>query len=430
MKRNLTALLGIALAGVMLTILWLLPIHAFFSTWLGTVIGPLLVWKSWKELLLVAVTPLAIMYVARRPGIAKLLWGRLINKLVALFIVLSFVMTVITQASTEAALAGLAMELRFLACFLLAQIVAAGSQPFVKRLQQRIPGWFLWITIALSILAILQVFVLPHNFLTHFGYGKATIAPISTVDNKPTVLRAFATMRGPNTLGAYLLIPLTFLLSALSNKRRWLTGVALLLLVITLLLTSSRSAWLGAIAAIITLGLLLLPRQKLKQWARLAMIPGIVLLLVGIWATVSIPSIRLAVLHSSAADENPALLAGSSDTHWRATLDGLRYIAAHPLGTGVGSAGPASFYNTKSTPLISENYYVQVGEELGVLGLALFLAINFLVARQLLRTGTKQTYTLLASFIGLSVVCIFLHGWADDPTAMTWWMLAGFFLFK
>jgi len=36
---------------------------------------------------------------------------------------------------------------------------------------------------------------------------------------------------------------------------------------------------------------------------------------------------------------------------------------------------------------------------------------------------------LLASLVGISVINLFLHGWSDDPTAMTWWLIAGLYVF-
>jgi O-antigen ligase len=285
--------------------------------------------------------------------------------------------------------------------------------------------------IGLSVLAVLQVSVIPKDFLAHFGYNKyTTIAPYATVDNKPNVLRAFATMRGPNTLGAYLLIPLAFAFYFVCKRQKLaISATALAVGLLALLLTGSRSAWIGAVVLCGLVLLYVLPHQRLVVWAKRVAIPVIVGLGLLLWAAMSVPAIRLAIFHSSAEDENPALLAGSTDAHWQATFKGIAYIAAHPLGTGPGSAGPASFYNKKAAPLISEDYYIQIGEEVGILGLLLFVGINILVAKQLLKAKNPTAFLLFASFVGLSIISIFLHGWADDPTAMTWWTLAGLFMY-
>jgi len=58
------------------------------------------------------------------------------------------------------------------------------------------------------------------------------------------------------------------------------------------------------------------------------------------------------------------------------------------------------------------------------------LLIYVCMIRILLKTPDVEAKLLLASFIGLSVVGLFLHVWADDPTAMTWWGLAGLLAFE
>ena len=63
----------------------------------------------------------------------------------------------------------------------------------------------------------------PLDFLTHFGYNKdTTIAPYDLIDANPNAPRAFATLRGPNDYGAYLILPLVIVLAYLiprSNSR-------------------------------------------------------------------------------------------------------------------------------------------------------------------------------------------------------------------
>src|SRR5690242_17506390 len=94
-------------------ILVLLPVHAFISTWGGTAIGPLLVWKSWKELLLLVLVPLVIWYFVLRPDVLKTVWRGWLSKLVLSYVILNVVMAVLSQASAEAVLSGLATNLRF-----------------------------------------------------------------------------------------------------------------------------------------------------------------------------------------------------------------------------------------------------------------------------------------------------------------------------
>lgn len=410
-------------------VLVLLPLHAFLSTWGGTAIGPLLVWKSWKELLLVALVPLVVAYLVARSDVFKVLWSRWVNRLILAYVVLHAVWAWLSPANADAIFAGLAFSLRFLAVFVLAQLVVASGAPVVHKLKKIVAPWLLIATIAVSAFAIVQVVFLPADFLAQFGYNKdTTIAPFVLIDDNPDALRAFATMRGPNELGSYLILPLLLALSLVIKERRnVLAGAALGLGVVALALTGSRSAWLGAVVALGTLALLWLPPARLKKWLAWGVVPALIVGAVGLWMAVNVPAVRLAVFHSSPDD--PHLLEGSSEKHWEASYNGAVDAINHPLGQGVGTAGPASFYGD-ATPKIAENYYIQVAQEVGVAGLLLFLAINIALAFRLWRQRNELwSKLLLASFAGLSVINIFLHGWADDPTAMTWWLVAGLYAF-
>jgi len=419
------------LAVCLVTILVVLPVHAFISTWGGTAIGPLLVWKSWKEILLAALIPLVIGVCVLRPDVARTVWGRWYNKLIAAYVVMTLVMSVASQASGEAVVAGVLINLRFLAMFVLAQVVLASGLPWVEKFKKRLATWLVTTGTLLAVIAFLQVTVLPKDFLAHFGYNKdTTIAPFMVIDDNPDALRAFATMRGPNTFASYLLLPLAVaLLLWWHNRKQWWMAGSAVLMAAAIFATHSRSGWLGAAVMTATLAFVALPREALIKWLKFGTVPAIILVGVVMWLATTVPAIRLAVFHSGGNDVTESLTEGSSDKHWRATAEGTAAIVREPLGTGVGSAGPASFYTTNSGALIPENYFVQIGQEVGVVGLVIFIAMSVGIARELWRRRQNVwPQALFASFIGIQVINIFLHGWADDPTAMTWWALAGLVL--
>jgi len=170
---------------------------------------------------------------------------------------------------------------------------------------------------------------------------------------------------------------------------------------------------------------LIVAKHQVVRWSRRLIIPVIVVAGVVGWAAVNVPSVRLAVFHSSPDDSS--LIEGSSSKHWEATAAGVADVVRHPWGSGPGSAGPASFYDSAG-PNLSENYYVQIAQEVGLIGLGLFIAICILVVRIIVRRGGVLPAALIASFAGVSVINLLLHGWADDPTALTWWALAGLFM--
>lgn len=429
MRLRFANALNHGLAAVLAGILVLLPIHAFVSTWGGTAIGPLLVWKSWKELLLLVLIPIVTAYLVARADVFKVLWGRWVNRLILAYVVVHAVWAFLSPANTDAVFAGLAFNLRFLAVFVLAQAVIAGNEKLAHRLKKFVVPCLLVITAAVSALAIVQVTLLPADFLAQFGYNKdTTIAPYILLDDNQDALRAFATMRGPNELGSYLMLPLLLALAlVIIQRRNVLAGAALGVGVVALVLTGSRSAWLGALVALVVLAALWLPSKKLLKWSTIAAVPCVLLAALLFWLATTVPSIRLAVFHSSPGEP---LLEGSSEKHWQATYSGVQDVLAHPLGQGVGTAGPAGYYGD-TEPKIAENYFVQIAQEVGVVGLLLFVGINLLLAIDLWRLRTELwSKLLLASLAGLSVVNIFLHGWVDDPTAMTWWLVAGLYAFS
>lgn len=418
------------LAAALALILVVLPVHAFISTWGGTAIGPLLVWKSWKEILIALLVPLVVWLCFIRPDIAKTVWSRWYNKVIAGFVVLTITASVFSAASGEAVIAGFLMDLRFLAVFVLAQVIVASGAAWVEPFKKWAMYWLVASGIFLAVLAILQVTVIPKDFLTQFGYDKdVTISPYLLVDQHPDALRAFATMRGPNTLAAYLLLPLATVLVMWRQSRKWWMIAAGALMAAAIFLSHSRSGWLGALAAMATLAFVTLPRDTLMKWLKFGTVPALIVAGLVLWLATTIPALRLAVFHSGGNDPTESLLEGSSDQHWQSTFKGIVAITQNPFGTGVGTAGPASFYNTNATPEIPENYFVQIGQEIGAVGLALFIALSVMMWRELWqRKADMLACALLASFIGINVINIFLHGWADDPTAMTWWAIAGLVL--
>jgi hypothetical protein len=407
-------------SGGLVLVLVLMPFHAFISTLLGTAIGPLWLWKSWKEFFLVGLTLATLVWLARHHKLREVFTDPLVL-LLCTYAIIVLGLTFIHRGNANASAAGLAMDLRYLVIFGLGYMLARYAPGIRTGWLKKAPRLLIMAGLLLALLGVLQVTVTPLDFLARFGYDKdKTIAPYELIDMNPEAPRAFATLRGPNDYGAYLILPLVIVLAYLIKIRdKILLGVAL---TAGIAVSASRSAWIAAIAAIAT-GILDAKRVVTKRMMLLGSI-GIVALLLGLVAAVSIPSVRLAVFHSSPGDSS--LTEGSTDKHWQATMAGIDRVIADPVGCGAGCAGPASFYGNK--PRISENYYVQVAETYGVLGLVVWLGIFGLVMYKLWRHDEKLSTVLFASGVGYALIGFWLHVWSDDPLSLTWWCLVGIVL--
>ena len=408
------------LLAVLAFVLISMPVHAFVSTWGGTSIGPLWLWKSWKDLLLAIVGLVVLVYALwKREFREALLRDRLVWTVLALVVLVLVSGGVYRGVNGQnATFAGVAMDVRYLLGAAVAYVVMRfGTR--VRFVQWR--RYVVGVGVGLAVLGALQVFVLPLEFLSSFGYDKhVTIAPYTLIDDNPNAPRAFATLSGPNDYGAFLLLPLV--LAVIAARKRPLAWLAVLAIAGGVYLSGSRSAWLGALVA---LGIYLFAESKRRftpgtLWKFAVM--GVVAFGCVVSLALVIPAVRLQVFHSSPGDSS--LAEGSTDAHWQATLAGLKRVATQPLGCGPGCAGPASFYGP--TPKISENYYVQLAEEYGVVGLGLWVWLVVVVVRRLWDDRSRTlSVVLLASFAGLSVIGLWLHVWADDPVSLTWWILAG-----
>jgi len=402
----------------------LMPLHAFISTWGGTAIGPLWLWKSWKEILLAGLSVPVIVWLSLKPKRwASLVSDKLFWPIVG-FVILAVLMGIayLQFNGTDAFAAGLAMNTRYFLIFGLAYTLFRFGKFDWPVMRRRMAVFLISAGVLLGAVGLIQVKLLPIDFLSQFGYDKdTTIAPYTLIDENPDALRAFATLRGPNDYGAFLLLPLVLSLLFVKRNKWFLVGTAVILLGI--FLSSARSAWLAAIITILALVLLVYGSKVFRSRRAI----GIAAISVGVvavigFAAVSIPSVRLAVFHSSPGDSS--LTEGSTDQHWQATMGGISRVAQQPFGCGTGCAGPASYYS--NDPKISENYYVQIAEELGVVGLGLWTVIAGAVGWRLWKLRADWfARGLLASFVGLTAIGFWLHVWSDDPLSLTWWALAG-----
>lgn len=401
----------------------LAPFHAVLTVWLSSLVGHYTWLRLWKEFILIiaAIGALYLMLADR-----KIRTHTLTRRLVWLIIfygivqILTGLYAVSQDEVTWKALGyGLIVNLRFLAFFLITWAVALRT----ARLHKNWPKLALWPAVVVVLFGMLQILVLPHDFLRHFGYGPSTIYPFETINHNPHYIRIQSTLRGANPLGAYLIIPIA-LWAALLYKRgwSWLRAGLMAASGVVLIYSFSRAAWLGAIVAVAASALICWPWQKLLRPVGAA---AIILLFAagGFWLGFHDNArVQNLILHT---DNASSIKHSSNDGHLSALASGVHDVVTEPLGRGVGTAGPASVYNDRPAR-ISENYFLQIGQESGWLGLIVFVIINIGVGYLLwLRRESALALGLFGSLLGISLVGMLSHVWTDDTVAYVWWGLAG-----
>ena len=404
-------------------IIMVMPFHALLTVWLSSLVGHYTALRLWKELLLIVAGSGAIFLLLTDQKIRQNTLSRRIVWLILAYIALNIVWGIIGffggDLSAKALGYGLIVNTRFLIFFLIAWAVALRTD----RLRNNWQKMVLWPAVIVVVFGILQFSVLPNDFLKHFGYSVSTIEPFETINSNSNYIRISSTLRGANPLGAYLIIPITFLaMLIMRGKRTWQNVTLLIGALMALAFTFSRSAWIGTALALSTLGVMNLEGRNIAK-SNLLLLSLLLALIAGsAYALRSNSHFQNVVFHT---EDRSVVKVSSNQNHWSATKNGVIDVAKHPLGFGPGSAGPASSYNN-GKGRIAENYFVQVGQELGWIGLVFFTVINIGVGYLLwLKRADPLALGLFASFIGITAVNMLMHAWADDTLAYVWWGLAG-----
>jgi hypothetical protein len=356
--------------------------------------------------------------------------------------------------------------------------------PLVAFLILRRVHWSDWFFSTLTVLipimaALLALYgfltlALPESFFMALGYSDLhslylpdyPIAAFQMIEHS-MLHRIQSTMSGPNQFGLWLLIPLAFLLSrkiqyssinAQGNTQSsniqsfvfkyWKLLGSWILILGCLSFTFSRSAWIAAFVMLCVAVWVRIERRVPKR----VIVSVICALLFG--AVVAAAVFPSAVLRLS-----------SSRGHFERPLEAVHRMADHPWGSGLGAAGPASnrvseacvmlrpeddaswakdrpdlcvFLGDKQVqpldhacrcPLLTENWYLQIGVEAGFIGFFLYLALVIAVLLRLWkRHGEARSLIALLAFVGISIGALFLHAWEDTAVAWTAWMLVAFAL--
>jgi hypothetical protein len=419
---KLDSWLARASLAVVAAIIVVIPFHATLTVWLSQLFGHYTALRLWKEYLLVLLILVAIYILVKSQKIRSQVLGSKLTWLIGGFVAVQIIWGIVAYAthrvSSEALGYGWLSDTRYLIFFLVVWVIAAA----VPKPRGFWPKLVFWPAAVVIVFGLLQYFVLPYNFMTHLGYSSATIFPYEDINSNIHYIRIMSTLRGADPLGAYLVVVLSLALAFWQRQKKlWLLLLAILG-TLALSLSFSRAAWLGLVLSLATL---LWASLKSQLSRRLAMGVAVACIVIAGGITLTLRNnvtFQNVFLHTQT---NSVVKTNSDQGHSSALQNGLNDLLHDPLGHGPGTAGPASIYNKRAPARIAENYFIQIGQETGWLGLALFLAINIVIGLKLWhRRDQTLALGLLAALIGLSFVNLLSHAWADDTLCYLWWGLA------
>jgi hypothetical protein len=413
----------IAQAGVV-AILIAAPFHAFITVWGASLVGNYTALRLWSAVIIAVLSAIGVYWLVRDTTFRGKFFGLLLVRLILVYALITLLYAVlgivVFDIAPRAAFTGLLLNVRYLAFFLLVWATAQYS-PWLGKNWHRlllVPGFIV------AAFAVVQYVALPSDFLRHFGYGPGTIDPFETINNNPAYLRFSSTLRGPNPLGAYMLVIFTTTLALWNKKakRKFLLSLTAVLSLCALLISFSRSAWIGVV---VSTTIVLAVRYHSRFTKQRVLLAGAIVLAIVVavfFAANENRFVQNAIFHT---DDSSVVKTSSNNARSSALSSGAVDVLTNPVGGGVGSAGPASFQSNGAVD-IAENYFVQIGQETGWLGLGLFLSIIFVLAKSLWQNRMSAlSLACFASLMGLIVVNMLSHAWADDTLAFVWWGMAG-----
>lgn len=400
-----------------------MPFSLFMSRWLSTYTGGLGIWDAAKDIATLVLLVVALI-VARGQGLFKDKTAQGLFLIVTIYglLHLAFIVLDASDQDFRSWTVATLYNCRFLAYAFIAAV--AGFE--LKKIPLRTIIKIVVIASTITCLIAFIQYLAPSNLMTHFGYSiERGAKPSFFIDDKPDLPRVMSTVRDPNSYGAYLILPLSLLWALILKKSGSLKLLIPLLLVhgLALLLTFSRGAWLGAaISGLLVTGYLYKNEitSLIKKYYIILAVLSLCVISAGFVLRNSYV-FKNVIFHS---DES-TVMDDPNELRVQLQNKAVQEIADDPEGHGPGTAGLVSIGNPKGT-FLTENYYLQIGYEIGVLGLALFISILVLVYRSLTKDADSGLRAVLVgSFWAYGFISLLIHLWSNEAVAAQWWLLAG-----
>jgi len=238
-----------------------------------------------------------------------------------------------------------------------------------------------------------------------------------------SIVRIGSTLLSPITLGPFLVLPFALGVERISRHRSTpRVYLAVGVVATALLLTQTRSAVIGALV-ICVIAVRPAPGQSTTSRLRFGLLLAAAAVLAFPVATSSGLSARTTT--AIAGKES------SAQDHITSFRVGVQTLVHHPLGQGLGtSPGIAQRFDLGGR-VTSENYYLQVGDELGMHTMLAFVALTVLLLRRLKQAAHRPAppfdtaSAVRAAAVALAIGAFLLHIWQDFSVALTFWAIAG-----
>lgn len=419
---------------IFLILLAYMPFHVFLSTWIGVTFGILDVLKALKDVVLLVGVFLSVIVLVNEKNISHIFKNKIVI-LISIFILLNTTYFFIFDNYVESEILSLVYGVRFLLFFvygyLITQFKGFDKDEFIKKVKKIV----IYSGIIVAFVGISQVMYLPDNLYDSFGYSDKAGTPANYyIGDSKQDERAFSTLKDPNSLGSYMIIIILILIAEVTKKKSRILSKKVLysfivISTLCLTLTYSRSAALGLLVAV---GIYFYfdksLNPKIKKFAGIAVLTTSVLCILAVLIFRNSYFIQTVVFH---IDETTVSENTSNSIRSNAIKESIERIQEKPLGEGLGTAGPSALKNTEQKVGLTENHYLQVAVELGIIGLSIFIAITVLLAIKLYKIKDDNlSLAVLASFMGLIITNNLVHIWSNEAVAYTWWGIAGIVIYS
>jgi hypothetical protein len=387
--------------------------------------------QLWKDLLIAILTfrTLDDLILRRRPKIHYV--DVLIGALVALSLVYLIYPGPTGQIDFLERVIGFRADMWFLFAYFVGRALVLQRRHVRALLTWLIPG-----TVLVYVIAFMQ-FALPNWFNAFFNklgyaafiatqstYGDADVIRFRGIAGAANLPRASSLLLGDLALSFFSIFAIAvggaLLLTATTSKARWGYGAFTVFAFAGMVLTLTRSAVIAAAVMLLFMGLV--------TW-RLRLIG----LLLGVIVTAGLFAMVSGLIPISAVSALANPHEASIQAHGGAIENSLTLLRHNPFGLGLGTTGTIGQRIYGSAAITTENWYLAIALELGIVPSLLFIAASIGVGIEAFLSFRRVTdpylhrvsLVVLGGSLGFLILSSLLSAWEVPVLSMAFWLLAG-----